>query len=305
MDFTRGPDRIDLDVRWRSGTSGRRRTGEPPIQIHAVDPHTFILRQSKTVSFEAPFMYLLFGNDRALLLDTGATTDPARFPLRDTVDRIVDDWLHAHPRSAYELVVAHSHAHRDHVAGDPQFGGRADTTLVATDLHAVSSFFRFPSWPDAPTTLDLGGRSLVLIGTPGHHPAALTVFDRWTGFLLSGDSIYPGRLYCADMPAYTASLDRLAAFVDTHPVSHVMGCHIEMSTTPGRDYPLGSRRQPHEPPLQMSVDQLLDVRDAAHAATEPGIHVHDDFIVVNGAGLRTNLALLARTARQRLGRADR
>ncbi|MGB8861595.1 MAG: MBL fold metallo-hydrolase [Ilumatobacteraceae bacterium] len=305
MDFTLGPSEIDLDVTWRHGVPGRRGAGEPPIQVHAVDPHTYILRQSKSVSFEAPFMYLLFGTDRALLLDTGATADPARFPLRHAVDQIVDDWLHAHPCSSYELVVAHSHAHRDHIAGDPQFTDRADTTRVDLDLQAVTSFFEFPSWPDGQATFDLGVRPLILLGTPGHHPAAITVYDRRTGFLLTGDSVYPGRLYCADMTAYTDSLDRLASFVDGHPISHVMGCHIEMSTTPGRDYPLGTRYQPHEPALQMTTEQLLDVRAAAHAATQRGIHVHNDFVIVNGTGLRSTLELLARTARQRLHRADR
>jgi hypothetical protein len=72
----------DLDVLWNHG-----RAGEPKIQVHAYDESTVILRQSKTVTYEAPFLFLLFGDDRALLLDTGATGDPGSFPLRETVDR--------------------------------------------------------------------------------------------------------------------------------------------------------------------------------------------------------------------------
>jgi hypothetical protein len=41
-----------------------------------------------------------------------------------------------------------------------------------------------------------------------------------------------------DWPAFVATIDRLIAFADTHPVSHVLGCHIEMTTTPGVDYPI-------------------------------------------------------------------
>lgn len=48
--------------------------------MHAYSEHTVILRQNKSVHFEAPFLFLLFGNERALLLDTGATADPAHFP---------------------------------------------------------------------------------------------------------------------------------------------------------------------------------------------------------------------------------
>jgi glyoxylase-like metal-dependent hydrolase (beta-lactamase superfamily II) len=82
------------------------------------------MRQSKDADFEAPFTFLLFGEDRALLLDTGAVDDDA---LRETVDRLMADWLAARPRSGYQLVVAHTHAHADHVAGDRSFVGRPDT----------------------------------------------------------------------------------------------------------------------------------------------------------------------------------
>ena len=124
VDFVSGaPVAGDLDVRWIHGSRSARRNTDPKIQVHAYDAHTFVLRQSKAVHYEAPFLYLLCGNDRALLLDTGATADPAAFPLRDTVDGILRDWLAAHPREPYQLVVAHTHGHGDHVAADAQFAG--------------------------------------------------------------------------------------------------------------------------------------------------------------------------------------
>src|SRR5262245_59015157 len=100
------------DVTWNHG-----RSGEPPLQIHAYADHTVVLRQSKSTSFEAPFLFLLFGADRALLLDSGAVADPQVFPLRTTIDRLVDEWLERHPREGYELVIAHTHGHGDHVGG--------------------------------------------------------------------------------------------------------------------------------------------------------------------------------------------
>jgi glyoxylase-like metal-dependent hydrolase (beta-lactamase superfamily II) len=279
------------------------------IQVHRYDPHTYLLRQSKAVSYEAPFMYLLFGNDRALLLDTGATKEPDRFPLRETVDRIVASWLSeyqhdGYPADGYQLVVAHSHAHGDHVAGDAQFADRPATTVVGTDLDSVRAFFGFTDWPDQIVGYDLGGRTLELTGIPGHHPTSLAIFDRWTGFLLTGDTVYPGRLYGLDMPTFVASMDRLVGFAETRPVTQVMGCHIEMSRTPGRDYPIGSKYQPDEPPLQMTVDQLRSVATATRAAAaKPGVHVHDDFIIFNGTGRLASVKLLARTLVQRIRRA--
>jgi hydroxyacylglutathione hydrolase len=82
IDFvTAAPAAGSLDVTWIHGAPSRRRAHEPKIQVHSYDEHTVILRQSKLVSYEAPFIYLLFGNDRALLLDTGATSDPGLFPV--------------------------------------------------------------------------------------------------------------------------------------------------------------------------------------------------------------------------------
>jgi hydroxyacylglutathione hydrolase len=84
---------------------------------------------------------------------------------------------------------------------------------------------------------------------------------------------------------------------ESRPVTQVMGCHIEMSRTPGRDYPIGATYQPDEPELQMTVEQLIGVRDAAHAvAHRPGVHVSDDFRIFNGPCRRAMPGYRARAA---------
>jgi hydroxyacylglutathione hydrolase len=282
IDFASGaPVAGNLDVRWIHGSRSARRNTDPKIQVHAYDPHTFVLRQSKAVHYEAPFLYLFCGNDRALLLDTGATGDPAAFPLRDTVDGVLRDWLAAHPREAYELVVTHTHGHGDHVAGDFQFEGRPGTTVVPADLAAARSFFGIADWPSEIVPFDLGGRVLEVTGCPGHDDKSIALYDPWTGFLITGDSVYPGRLYVRDYPAFTASLDRLVAFARTRPVTHVLGCHIEMSRSAGRDYPVGATYQPDEAALPMTVSQLTAVRDAARSvAGRPGSRNFGDFSIL-------------------------
>jgi hydroxyacylglutathione hydrolase len=292
IDFaSEAPVTGSLEVSWIHGAPG-----EPAVQVHRYDEHTVILRQSKSTSYEAPFLFLLFGNDRALLLDTGATADPERFPLRETVDQLVAGWLDEHPRNGYELVVAHTHGHGDHVAADAQFAGRADTTVVPRDVDAVRSFFGFGDrWPTETVPFDLGGRVLDVLGSPGHHRAAITVYDPWTGILLTGDTVYPGRLYVFDSAAFRASMDRLVDFAATRPVTHVLGCHIEMTKKPGRDYPLGATYQPHEQALQMTAGQLTAVRDAAAAvAGRRGVYRFDDFIIYNEPRRTDHYRLLAR-----------
>ena len=295
IDFVTGaPATGSLDVGWIHGAPARRSAGDPPIQVHHYDEHTIILRQSKSVSYEAPFLYLLFGNDRALLLDTGATADPAKFPLRATVDQLIAGWLARHPRDTYPLVVAHTHGHNDHVAGDAQFAGRPATTVVGRELEAVQRHFGFTGWPDQIVAFDLGGRMLEVTGSPGHHRAAITIYDPWTGFLLTGDTVTPGRLYAFDFPQFLASLDRMVSLAGSRAVTHVLGCHIEMTRQPGRDYPLGATYQPDERALEMTVAQLGDVRAAAASvAGKQGVHRFDDFVIYNQPGARDQLKLAA------------
>ena len=303
IDFAAGaPVAGSLDVAWIHGVPSKRHPPEPKIQLHHYDEHTVILRQSKSVSYEAPFLYLLFGNERALLLDTGATADPDLFPLRATVDQLIGEWLERHPRPGYELVVAHTHGHNDHVAGDAQFAGRPATTVVSREQDAVRSFFGFDDrWPAQTVTFDLGGRLLEVIGSPGHHRAAITCYDPWTGFLLTGDTVLPGRLYAFDYPAFLATLDRLVAVTERRNVKHVLGCHVEMTSQPGVDFPLGARYQPDERAPQLTVAQLIAARDAAvSVAGQRGPHRFADFVIYNQPSLRDQVKLSLGGLRHRI-----
>lgn len=295
VDFTTGPVQGDLDVRWIHGTPPGSARTDPSFQVHPYDPHTFVLRQSKAASVEAPFLFLLFGNERALLFDTGAGKQTPDRPLRTAVDDIVAAWLDEHPRSDYELVVAHTHGHHDHTAGDGQFADRPATVLVGPDLADVQAFFGFTAWPDEAVRFDLGGRVLEIVGTPGHHDSGITAYDPWSGLLLTGDNVLPGRILAFDFSAFLASIERTVAFASGRRVTHVVGCHVEMSRRPGRDYPIGSRYQPDEPPLWMTTQQLVAVRDAAQSVLDrPGAHTFDDFLLMNGPPRHYVAKLIAR-----------
>jgi glyoxylase-like metal-dependent hydrolase (beta-lactamase superfamily II) len=302
IDFATGaPVHADLDVRWIHGVRSRKDAADPQFQAHRCDPHTYVLRQSKAISPEAPFLFLLFGNDRALLFDTGGGRQTEANPLCETIDGIVANWLAAHPRASYELVVAHTHGHSDHVSGDSQFVDRPATTVVGRDLASVQEFFGFAAWPDEIVRFDLGGRVLEITGSPGHHPASITVYDPWSGFLLTGDNVLPGRIYAFDFPQYLASIERTVKFATTREVSHVLGCHIEMTRQPGRDYPPGCIYQPDEPALQMTVQQLIAVRDAARSLRDkPGAHTFDDFLILNGPFRKYAVKLIARSLSNRI-----
>ena len=281
IDFADGAGVPNMDVAWIHGSEAAKYNTDPDIQVHACDEHTYILRQNKAVHYEAPFMFLLFGAAKAVLLDTGATANPGFFPLRRTVDEIIDGWLAEHPHPGdYGLLVLHTHGHGDHTAADGQFTGRPSTVLVGAARDAVWPYFGFDTEPDSVAEADLGGRVLDCLGTPGHHNAAVTFYDRYTGILFTGDTVYPGRLYVFDWPAFARSIDRLAGWCAQRPVSHLLGCHIEMTRTPGQDYPVGWTYQPDEPPLQLTPDHLAQIQGTLKAHDgQPGRYVLPEMII--------------------------
>jgi glyoxylase-like metal-dependent hydrolase (beta-lactamase superfamily II) len=269
-----------LDVQWIHGSPSSKHNTDPDLQTYWYDEHTVILRQNKAIDYEAPFLFLLFGQERAVLLDTGATASPDFFPLRRVIDELVSSWLGRNPRNGYGLLVLHTHAHGDHVAGDEQFADRADTVLVEADKDAAWRFFGFSGQAGEIRPVDLGGRVLQAFATPGHHAAAVTFYDPWTGILLTGDTVYRGRLYIVDWAAYSLSIDLLIEFSEAHPVTHVIGCHIEMTRQPGVDYPVRTTYQPDEPPLEMTVAHLHKIRAAIdEVGPQPVLRAFDEFIL--------------------------
>jgi hydroxyacylglutathione hydrolase len=259
-----------LEVRWMHGAASCAQSMDPELQVHAYNDSTYIIRQDKCRTFEAPFVYLVLGADTALLLDTGATTSPA---LRDTVMPLV---------GARSLLVAHTHAHGDHVASDARFVGQPSTTVVGTTVGAVQAAFGIDPWPTGAGELDLGGRVLDVLGIPGHEQTHIALYDRETGLLFTGDSLYPGLLFINDWTTYRASIQRLAEFVATHSIAHVLGAHVEMTSTPGMSYPYGTVSQPAEHVLQLEARHVAELNAAliALGPVAPSQPVtHDDFVI--------------------------
>lgn len=281
---TDDPPRLN-DVAWIHGSPSAKHNTDPDLQVHVHDDRTIVLRQNMAVDYEGPFLFLLFGRTRAVLIDTGATSAPEHLPLRRVVDELVDAWLSKNRQEGYELLVLHTHAHGDHVAGDGQFVDRPATTVVDAHRDSAWAWYAFSDDLDRVTHVDLGERALVCIPSPGHHESAVSFYDPHTGWLLTGDTVYPGRLGVQDWPAYRSTLDRLLAFAESQPVTAVVGCHIEMTTQPGVDYPIRTTYQPDEAPLPMSVAQLRDVRAAVDVVDgRPGRHVFADFVIEHHAG---------------------
>jgi glyoxylase-like metal-dependent hydrolase (beta-lactamase superfamily II) len=158
-----------------------------------------------------------------------------------------------------EIVVLNSHTHYDHVGGNHQFETIYGTGTEYTREnakgrahHQVAEFVgegwiwkqtppgfdpaRYESKPFTVTKtvedgeiLDLGGRRIEVLLTPGHAPDALCLLDRENRLLFTGDTYYPATLYAhlpgSDFEAYRETTARLAELSDD--VDFVLPAHNE------------------------------------------------------------------------------
>eukprot|EP00658_Telonema_sp_P-2_P074421 TRINITY_DN63636_c0_g1_i1.p1 TRINITY_DN63636_c0_g1~~TRINITY_DN63636_c0_g1_i1.p1 ORF type:complete len:221 (+),score=46.58 TRINITY_DN63636_c0_g1_i1:134-796(+) len=189
--------------------------------------------------YEGNFVFLFVGTERAVLFDTGPAPLPEfKAAIGELAARVTDP-------SELELVVAHTHGHGDHVAGDCLWedgdtGGFKTVRVVGPDQQAVCAAFGLVDWPEGAASVDLGsGRALGVFPLPGHEPSHIAVYDRdGSKVLITGDFLYPGRIYVHDDLMFVESVRRLEAFTRQHQaeISMVLGCHIEMTSQPGVEY---------------------------------------------------------------------
>jgi hydroxyacylglutathione hydrolase len=269
---------IDLEkIQWIHGSESCSQIKEAGLQVIRYDATTYIIRQNKCLNYEAPFLYLFIGLEKALLVDTGAEASDAAFPLYKTISKILKEGR----SEPVPLVVIHTHGHGDHNAGDHQFASKPNVRLVPAQKDSIIDFFKLKDWPNTQITFDLGSRELIIIPIPGHDEQSIALYDPQTKWLLTVDTIYPGRLYVRNGKAFRESIARLYAFSKTHRIDYLMGNHIEMTRTNGIDYPTGTTYQPNEHALPLGLGTLEELHKACEKMGNTISHqVHDDFIIV-------------------------
>jgi glyoxylase-like metal-dependent hydrolase (beta-lactamase superfamily II) len=168
--------------------------------------------------YQQNYSYLIVGATRALLFDSGSGTQD----ISGVVARL----------TKLPVTVIVSHLHFDHLGGIGPFEHVAMIDLPETRADVSGGFFRpgryeymglvdrrdAPSirvgeWPKPGAVMDLGGRSLRVLSTPGHTPSSVALFDAQMKRLFIGDFIYPTTLYAflpgASLSAYQATAKTL------------------------------------------------------------------------------------------------
>jgi glyoxylase-like metal-dependent hydrolase (beta-lactamase superfamily II) len=175
--------------------------------VQRIDSRTYAIGEPRY--YQGNYAYLILGDKRALLFDSGSGT-------RD-IGHVVAGL------TRLPVTVIPSHLHYDHLGGVAPFSSVAMIDLPETRADVVNGRFvpgryeylgfsdgrRPPSvtvteWLKPGARIDLGGRIVEVIHTPGHTTSSVSLFDRAGRQLYSGDFLYPTTLY-ADFPGASLS----------------------------------------------------------------------------------------------------
>ena len=199
------------------------------FEIYRIRPGVFAIYEPK--QFEEVISYLILGQKRVLLFDTGLGVGK----ISAVVTRL----------TRLPVTVVNSHTHFDHVGGNAEFRDIWNRDLLytrknvrgqpnvysrdalaperlcgplppGTDAESYSIRpWKSTQWLRDHERIDLGGRVVEVIFTAGHTPDSVALLDRRNGLLFTGDSFYPGPIYLfvpeTDFAAYTRSVAQLAA----------------------------------------------------------------------------------------------
>jgi glyoxylase-like metal-dependent hydrolase (beta-lactamase superfamily II) len=184
--------------------------------IEAVDETTFAIGEPRY--YQGNYSYLLLGSERALLFDAGSGLQDITPVVRSL--------------TSLPVTVLPSHLHFDHVGALGRFDrtalpDHADLRSRARDgrlqleryefLGAMDRLplpaFRVDDWFADGQRIDLGGREVEILHTPGHTPTSVSVWDGAHRSLFVGDFLYPGELFAflpgASLSAYEETANRL------------------------------------------------------------------------------------------------
>lgn len=305
LDYKTGEKQLDLTSEinrknWIHGSvncdENKDKNQDKKIDVLAIDEQTYILRQSKCTSYEAPFIYLLIGSKRIAIIDTGATEEASLFPLFKTIKAIIENRNtkgnsgNIATMADQDILVLHTHSHGDHHEGDNQFLGYKNITIIDPSQEGLMNALGFTDNLDEEKVIDLGDRKLTLFQIPGHQEQSIAIYDDQSRWLLTGDTLYPGAIYVKNWSIYKSSIDRMANFLEKHDVSAVLGSHIEMTMIPGEFYSIGSTYQPEESPLALSPYHIKLLQSKIKDIDEPTEMVFDDFVIIPLSGLQKALS---------------
>jgi glyoxylase-like metal-dependent hydrolase (beta-lactamase superfamily II) len=207
-------DRVSMDESW--------------FEVYLIRPGVFAIYEPH--QYEEVISYLIVGEKRALLFDTGLGIGD----MRKVVSQL----------TPLPVAVLNSHTHFDHIGDNWQFSEILGVDTPSARHHAEGATheqlrdvvipqrfcggpppgfkpetyaipgFKISRYIKDGAVIDLGDRGLEVLLTPGHAPDALCLMDRRNKLLFTGDTFYAGPIFLyvpeTNVAAYGRSVERLA-----------------------------------------------------------------------------------------------
>lgn len=196
--------------------------------VEAINENTYIIGEPRSSQYNSSF--LIIGSDKAILFDAGSGERPEHIPnMRMMAESLTDK----------PVTLMLSHFHYDHIGDLDKFEGiimidlphlrqrvKGSETRIHEPLSVYVSIFenidgpreiRVFDWIKPNEYIDLGGRKIQILSTPGHCFESLTLVDHEKGYVFTGDFMYqhlggfvvflPG----SDLSVYVEAIDALLA----------------------------------------------------------------------------------------------
>lgn len=168
------------------------------VKITPIEDHTWVIETSDNTT-----MYLLEGEKKALLIDTGTKCEKMDEVIRQITTKPVE--------------VALTHAHPDH-AGNIRFFHEiclhpADTVLLDKSYKGKLNFI------DEGYVFNLGKRKIEVRHMPAHTPGSIVFVDKKTASCFTGDAFGSGQVWLqlrptAPMKIYLESVNKMQQIMD-------------------------------------------------------------------------------------------
>lgn len=200
------------------------------FEVYRMRPGVFAIYEPR--QYQEVISYLVLGSRRAALIDTGMGIAA----IHEITARL----------TTLPVVVVNTHTHPDHIGGNAEFrdilgmdtafskknaAGMPDAAKSAlaagrlcgplpegvTEATYAVRPFKITGTVREGSRIDLGGRELEVVTTPGHTPDSLCLLDRGNRLLFTGDTFYLGPLYLyspeTNFAYYVKSVAKLAQLV--------------------------------------------------------------------------------------------
>jgi glyoxylase-like metal-dependent hydrolase (beta-lactamase superfamily II) len=212
--------------------------------IDKINKSTYIISEYRH-RFET-HCYLLNGSEYSLLIDTGLGI----CNIHNQIIKLTDK----------PVIAVATHVHWDHIGGHkyyPNFYAHEaelnwlrgefpltikqikEMVVDRCDLPKGYNINKYELFQGVPVKLlndneciNIGGRNVQVLHTPGHSPGHMCFWEKDSGFLFTGDLVYKDTLFAyypsTDPKAYLKSLERIA----TLPVNLVFPAHYSLDIQP-------------------------------------------------------------------------